>query len=149
MSGIVIFGFEINLLFFFHFVGIIIGLGAVTVIDSMGFIARKSKKWTQTTIEAHHVTKPLIWIGTIVVLITWILMLFFIENLIFTIVKSILLAILIINGAFLSFYVSPRLDRLSGKNVLLPLELQIKITISMLISFTCWWVFVFLTFGVV
>ena len=43
---------------FFHLAGIIIGLGAVTVIDTMGFISRKSKEWTQVTVKAHHVTKP-------------------------------------------------------------------------------------------
>ena len=66
---------QINWILLIHFIGIIIGLGAVTVIDTMGFVSRKNKKWTQTTIEAHHVTKPLIWIGTILVTISWILIL--------------------------------------------------------------------------
>ena len=130
------------LLFFFHFAGIIVGLGAVTVIDNMGFISRKSKEWTQTTIKAHHVTKPLIWAGTILVLITWP---FLYNNNTLSVVKSVILIALILNGMFLSFYISPRLDKLAGKNVLLPNELQNKIAISMIISFIGWWSFVLAT----
>jgi len=132
-------------LLFFHFVGIIIGLGAVTVIDTMGFFSRKDKKKTQDTIATHHTTKPLIWLGTIIVLITWIFML--LENSFEGIYlwKSLLLVIMLFNGAFLSFVVSPALDKLIGKNVLLPFNLQIKISISLIISFVSWWSFVALS----
>lgn len=133
---------EVDWLLFFHLAGIIIGLGAVTVIDTLGFVSRKSKKWTQTTIEAHHVTKPLIWLGTIIVLATWI---FMFENNSVSIAKTIILSILILNGIFLSSYISPRLDKLSGKNKLLPSHIQAKITGSFIISFTGWWLFVLLT----
>ena len=131
---------EFNL--FFHFIGIIIALGAVTVIDSLGFISRKNKVWTQITIKAHHVTKPLIWIGTIIVLLSWI---FMYENNLLSNIKSMLLLVMILNGSFLSFYVSPRLDKLAGKKVLLPNKLQSWIIVSMLISFISWWSFVFIT----
>ena len=136
---------QINWLFFFHIAGIIIGLGAVTVIDFMGFISRKDKKWTQTTIQAHHVTKPLIWIGTILVVVSWIFILFNEGFTNINYLKSLLLIILILNGSFLSFYISPRLDKLTGKNILLPKTLQNKIAVSMIISFICWWSFVILT----
>ena len=127
---------------FFHLAGLIIGLGAVTVIDVLGFTSRKSKNLTQVTIMAHHVTKPLIWLGTILLAISWLFL--YTDNTISNL-KSILLGIMILNGTFLSFYVSPRLDKLIGKKVLLPFGLQVKITISMLISFFSWWTFVVLT----
>lgn len=125
-----------------HFIGIIIGLGAVTVIDWMGFISRKSKEWTQVTIKAHHVTKPLIWIGTILTLISWFWLYkgSYLDN-----IKNLLLIILILNGSFLSFYISPRLDKLYRKNKLLTKSLQIPIAISMIISFISWWSFVIIT----
>ncbi len=131
-----------NFPLFIHLAGLIIGLGAVTVIDFLGFTSRKSKNLTQVTISAHHVTKPLIWLGTILLAISWI---FLYENNLLPNLKSILLLIMVLNGIFLSFYVSPRLDNLIGKNVLLPFSLQVKITISMLISFFSWWTFVVLT----
>jgi hypothetical protein len=127
---------------FLHLAGIIIALGAVTVIDTMGFISRKSKEWTQTTIKAHHVTKPLIWLGTIIMTATW-LFLYSGQNP--DIIKSVLILVLILNGSFLSFYISPRLDKLQGKKVLLPPKLQISIVFSMLVSFFSWWSLVFLT----
>lgn len=125
-----------------HFAGIIIALGAVTVIDTMGFISRKSKEWTQITIKAHHVTKPLIWFGTSLMSFSW----FFIySGTYWEIVKSIIIGILILNGIFLSFYVSPRLDKLSGKKILIPSKLQLMITFSFIVSFTGWWSLVYLT----
>lgn len=127
---------------FFHFAGIIIGLGAVTVIDSLGFISRKSKPLTQTTIKAHHVTKPLIWIGTALVLISWIFLFDYSQ---ISYWKSFILLALVLNGSFLSFYISPRLDKMLGKNKLLPDDLQKKITFSFVVSFSGWWSFVFLT----
>ena len=142
---------NLDWLMFFHFAGIIIGLGAVIVIDVMGFFSRKDKMKTQDTISAHHTTKPLIWIGTIIVLMTWILILMrndFILSFI-EIWKSILLGIMILNGSFLSFHIFPRLNKLIGKKVLLPRGLQIKIAISLIISFISWWSFVGLTISVI
>lgn len=138
---------NLDWLLFSHFVGIIIGLGAVTVIDVMGFFSRRNVKKTQDTIYAHHTTKPLIWIGTIIVLVTWILILFsknfnigFVESL-----KTILLGIMILNGSFLSFVISPELDKRIGVKKLLPQKLQIKVAISLVISFLSWWSFVLLS----
>jgi hypothetical protein len=128
---------------FFHLAGIIIALGAVTVIDTMGFISRKSKEWTKTTIKAHHVTKPLIWIGTILMAITWVFIYSgtYLDN-----IKSLLIFILILNGILLSFNISPRLDKLYNKNTLLPKKLQTHIAFSMIVSFIFWWGLVLITF---
>ena len=134
-----------NWLLFFHLAGIIIGLGAVTVIDTMGFFSRKDKKKTQDTIAAHHTTKPLIWLGTIIVLITWIFMLKGNSFSGIYLWKSILLIVMLLNGSFLSFVISPALNKLIGKKVLLPNSLQVKIAISLIISFVSWWSFVALT----
>lgn len=127
---------------FIHLAGIIIGLGAVTVIDTMGFISRKSMEWTQVTIKAHHITKPLIWVGTFLMLFSW---LFLYGGGYWEIVKSVIMGILILNGFFLSYYISPRLDLLYGKKTLIPSKLQWMITGSFLISFASWWSLVYLT----
>lgn len=116
--------------------GYIIGLGAVTVIDTLGFLGRKSPYWTETTIRAHKVTKPLIWLGTFLILIGN----YFYKNLNTYLIYFYI--VLVLNGIFLSFYVSPiLLDReMKGKQKdLLPSSLQIKITISFIISFLTWW----------
>jgi len=129
----------IEYLWFLHISGLIIGLGAVTVIDTLGFLSRKSKYWTKITIGAHHVTKPLIWAGITLIALTWI---FLFESTTFGKIKTALIAILMANGIFLSFYVSPRLDKTKG---LFSPQLQKKVTISMIISFICWWATVLIT----
>lgn len=132
---------------FIFFVGFIIGLGAVTVIDIHGFLGRKSKYWTEATTRTHKVTKPLIWVGISLVIIGGITLY---RNEPFSGIPfyhAIIAGILILNGLFLSFYVSPFLLRreLEGRQAeLLPLSLQNKIIVSLILSDIGWWGGVFL-----
>lgn len=132
---------------FIMLAGFIIGLGAVTVIDILGFLARKSPYWTQSTIRTHKVTKPLIWIGIFLVIIgaSFFYSNFHFNNIVLFHIISVI--ILIINGLFLSFRVSPYLLKKEEKgkdSELLPNSWQIKITISFIISFLLWWSNLFL-----
>lgn len=133
----------IHLALFITLAGFVIGLGAVTVIDWHGFLARRSSYWTEATIRSHKITKPLIWLGTLLVLIGhWLL--YQAEVLSWPQVgwRLLVLAVMVINGAFLSFVVSPELLRREAAGQageLLPLRLQIKITVSFVISFCSWW----------
>jgi hypothetical protein len=128
---------------FLTIAGFVIGLGAVTVIDLHGFFGRHSSYWTEATIRTHKITKPLIWIGTFLVLMGHIFLArqgFFSEGEFIN--RIIILGILVINGCFLSFVVSPELlkreERGQAKE-LLPKTLQHKITASFVISFIGWW----------
>lgn len=134
---------------FVVFAGFIIGLGAVTVIDTLGFLGRKSNYWTETTIRAHKVTKPLIWIGMFVVLLGYALLLAdqYITKGQFTI-SLLVIIVMILNGAYLSFSVSPELLKreAEGKiSEILPEGLQKRITVSFVISFLSWWGLLVLT----
>jgi hypothetical protein len=127
---------------FLFIAGFIIGLGAVTVIDIHGFLGRKSPYWTEATIRTHKVTKPLIWLGIFLAIFGALIVYRNIGLSGTALIHLILAGILIINGSFLSFYVSPRLLRREkeGKaREILPQDLQIKITISFIISVTGWW----------
>lgn len=135
----------VNLDFFGLFIlmaGFIIGLGAVMVIDIHGFLGRKSSYWTEATIRTHKVTKPLIWVGIIFCVIGGII---FYHNVPFSgipLYQSFIACILILNGLFLSFYVSPFLlkqEALGKQGELLPKSLQNKIMISLIISDIGWW----------
>jgi hypothetical protein len=115
--------------------GYIIGLGAITVIDILGFLGRKSSYWTEATIRAHKVTKPLIWLGIFLVSI---------GGLILNIPQYLFLIyfILALNGLFLSFYVSPillEIERKNKQNQLIPNPLQKKIVLSFIVSDLGWW----------
>lgn len=127
--------------------GFIIGLGAVTVIDILGFLGRKSSYWTEATIRTHKVTKPLIWLGILLVVVGGSIF-YRDESLSGVPLYHMLIAcVLVLNGIFLSFYVSPFLlqrEREGKQAELLPNRLQNKIMFSLVISDIGWWLGLFL-----
>ncbi len=125
---------------FVTIVGFVIGLGAVTVIDLHGFLGRKSGYWTEATIRTHRVTKPLIWIGILLVIVGHIHLIS--SGVSIALWKFFVMGIMILNGCFLSFVVSPELIRREHENratEILPQNLQTKISISFVVSFLSWW----------
>jgi hypothetical protein len=126
--------------------GLIIGLGALTVIDFHGFLAQKSEYWTEATTRTHKVTKPLIWTGLFLFMIgagflfkndysgipTW---------------MGLILIPLVLNGCFLSFAVSPHLLKKEkegrAKEILSP-AWQRAIFASFILSLVGWWALVVL-----
>ncbi len=128
---------------FLTIAGFVIGLGAVTVIDLHGFFGRTSSYWTEATIRTHKITKPLIWVGTLLVFVGHILLSkqgVFVEGELAS--RLVVIAILIVNGCFLSFVVSPALiqrEKDGKSRELLTTSLQHKIIASFVISFLGWW----------
>lgn len=122
--------------------GFVIGLGAVTVIDIHGFLGRKSAYWTEATTRTHKVTKPLIWVGTLLAIVGGAI-LYRNETLAGVPLYHALIAwVLVLNGLFLSFYVSPFLlarEREGKQAELLPQSLQNKIVVSLILSDLGWW----------
>jgi len=132
---------------FLFIAGFIIGLGAVTVIDLHGFLGRKSSYWTEATIRTHKVTKPLIWIGILLVISGGLITYRDIGFSGISLIHAVLAIVLILNGAFLSFWVSPRLlmmEKEGKAGELLPVNLQMKIAMSFIISVFGWWSSLFL-----
>ncbi len=127
--------------------GFVVGLGAVTVIDLHGFLGRKSSYWTEATTRTHKITKPLIWAGVILAILGGIV---FYRNQPLAgipLYHMIVAILLIINGLFLTFWVSPRLiqrEQEGRASELLPQSWQTKITISLLVSDLGWWSSLFL-----
>jgi hypothetical protein len=133
---------------YLHLSGFVIGLGAVTVIDLHGFLGRKSAYWTEATTRTHKVTKPLIWAGLFLAVVGavifhgqrgWSQILA---------VQAIIAVLLVINGLFLSFWVSPFLlerEKMGRAAEILPASWQQGITVAFLISFIGWWSALFLT----
>lgn len=123
--------------------GFVVGLGAVTVIDLHGFLGRRSTYWTETTIRAHKVTKPLIWIGIALVFVGHVLMLQAeVVETARALMHFAIIVLMIVNGSYLSFVISPVLlcrEREGQGDELLPESMQKKITLSFLVSFVSWW----------
>ncbi len=132
-----------------HFIGLfilimgyVIGLGAVTVIDIHGFLGRKSSYWTEATTRTHKVTKPMIWLGTILAIIGGIIYFYEVPFIGIPAYLACIAFLLILNGAFLSFSVSPFLlarEREGKSAELLPKSWQNKIMVSLIISDLGWW----------
>lgn len=127
---------------FVMLMGFVIGLGAVTVIDLHGFLGRKSSYWTEATTRTHKVTKPLIWLGMFLVIIGGFIFYrnYGIDKV--TLIHLMSSCVMIVNGIFLSFSVSPFLlqrEREGNGGELLPKSWQNKITFSFIISFILWW----------
>ena len=123
-------------------VGFVIGLGAVTVIDLLGWLGRHSPYWTEATIRTHKVTKPLIWLGFLLVLFGGSLLLYSLSFPPLSWLFFVILLLLIINGFFLSFIVSPYLlsrEQAGLANEPLPVTWQRNIIFSFIISFLGWW----------
>ncbi|NQV90558.1 hypothetical protein HQ487_04105 [Candidatus Uhrbacteria bacterium] len=122
--------------------GFIIGLGAVIVIDVHGFLGRTSSYWTEATTRTHKVTKPLIWIGIFLTIIGGTILY---RNEPFSgipLYHALIAVGLILNGLFLTFYVSPFLlkrEQEGEQGALLPSSLQRKITVSFILSDLGWW----------
>lgn len=122
--------------------GFIIGLGAVTVIDIHGFLGRKSPYWTEATIRTHKITKPLIWLGLGLSACGGVL---FFRNFPLSLESYVLAGIcliLILNGLFLTFKVSPFLLTRETQGMakeVLPSSWQFRITLSFIVSFVGWW----------
>lgn len=127
---------------FLFLAGFIVGLGAVTVIDIHGFLGRKSSYWTEATIRTHKVTKPLIWVGIFLAVVGG-LIFYRDQSLSGTpLIHTIIAFVLIINGCFLSFKVSPFLlqrEKEGRSGELLPILWQKKIMASLIISDIGWW----------
>ncbi len=126
---------------FVFILGFIVGFGAVIVIDLHGFLGRRSNYWTEATIRTHKVTKPLIWMGISLVIIGGAILY---RNQPFSGIPfyhAIIAAVLILNGYFLSFYVSPFLlarEREGRQSEILPASLQKKIIVSLIFSDLGW-----------
>lgn len=127
---------------FLFLAGFVIGLGAVTVIDLHGFLGRTSSYWTEATIRTHKVTKPMIWIGIVLAGIGGSLFYRHEQFAGIPMVHALIALVLLVNGYFLSFKVSPFLIRQeeAGKaRELLPLSWQKKIMVSLIVSDLGWW----------
>jgi len=136
----------VDWIMFFHLAGYVIGLGASVVIECLGFVSRKDFEWTQVTIGAHYVTKPLIWVGSFLVLGSWVFLVWGEWFIGVNLVKSLLLMGMVLNGCFLSFWVSPRLGLIRGKRRLVDGGLQKGIIVSFLVSVVTWWGSFFMVF---
>ena len=105
-------------------------------------LGKKSSYWTEATTRTHKVTKPLIWVGIFLAILGG---LYFFRNEPFyglPMYLSLIAIVLILNGLFLSFSVSPYLlkkEKEGRASEILPESWQKKIIVSLIFSDLGWW----------
>jgi hypothetical protein len=109
-----------------------------------GFVIglQRSGYWTEATIRTHKVTKPLIWLGLFIATLggAWYYSLIGTSSL--TIAHIGVIPIMILNGSFLSFWISPRLlerERKGKASEILPKPWKTAVTLSFFVSIITWW----------
>ncbi len=127
---------------FLFLAGFVVGLGAVTVIDIHGFLGRTSSYWTLATTRTHKVTKPLIWLGITLAMVGGAI--FYRGEALagIPLAHALIAVVLVLNGLFLSFSVSPFLlarEREGRDTELLPASWQRKIAAGLIFSDLGWW----------
>lgn len=145
-NGVPSFAIPNGVWLFVHLAGFVIGLGSVTVIDLLGFLGRRSCYWTETTIRAHKVTKPLIWVGIALASIGGAL--WYGAWTPTATAQAIIAVVLMGNGCYLSCAISPfllRRESLSCARELLPGWIQRRIAVSLVVSDVGWWLALALT----
>ncbi len=141
-----LFGLSINWFdvigLFLLLAGFVIGLGAVTVIDLHGFLGRTSSYWTEATTRTHKVTKPMIWVGIMMTIVGGAIFYRAQDVSGIPLFHAVIALILILNGCFLSFAVSPFLlqrEKEGKSKEILPQVWQKKIMVSFIVSDSGWW----------
>lgn len=123
---------------FIHLASLLVGFGAVIVIDTFGLLWMLGKKTLVDVNKVANVTQVLIWIGWTGLVLSGSGLLYnkgFIDNL--TWIKLFLVAMVGVNGVFLHT-IKKQMDKL-GAITELPRPLFFKISLASTISQIGWW----------
>jgi len=127
-----------HVLAFIHLISLIMGFGAVIVIDTFGLLWVMNKIKLQTVNQTANITQRLIWIGWLGLVITGtilVLMRGSISNI--TMVKVFFVAMLGVNGIFLHL-IKKNFDKLKDlENI--PAIYKFRIALTSVISQLGWW----------
>lgn len=127
-----------HVLAFIHLISLIVGFGAVIVIDTFGLLWVLKKTKLQTVNQTANITQRLIWLGWFGLVAsgtTLVLMRGSISNI--TMVKVFFVAMLGLNGIFLHL-IKKNFDKLADMENI-PSIYKFRIALTSVISQTGWW----------
>lgn len=122
--------------------GLIIGLGAATVMDAFAIRSLRPAYWTELSIKASRATVPLTWAGVAVFLVGTLLLY---REAGFSGVgtfQQLLLLVIVVNGLLMTFRLVPELRKreAAGKAAsVLPRRLKVRVAVHFIVSFGAWW----------
>ncbi len=127
-----------HVLLFIHLVSIVIGFGAVMVIDTFGLLWIFKKVKLSFVNKVANVTQPLIWIGWTTLVLTGIPLIFLKESISgLSIVKIFFVLMLGLNGIFLHT-IKKSMDSIAD-DMPLPSLIKFRMALASFISQVGWW----------
>jgi hypothetical protein len=130
---------------FIHLISLIIGFGAVIVIDTFGFLLLINKQPLSMPKKVANITQVLIWVGWTGLVISGINLIVlkgYLDSL--TLIKLFFVLLLGLNGIFLHV-IKKALDKFKTFNDV-PKLWRFRIGLASLISQTGWWAAIFIGF---
>lgn len=128
--------------------GLIISLGAVTLLDLFGFWGIHSAKWRERVKKNQQLFRFSIWSGIIIHVLSTLILFQLSNDQIILFLELFIFASIIITTSWVSFFVKPRIkerERRGLKSPTIP-PLWIKYTVvSFVLTFLAWWLIGYLT----
>ncbi|MCX8200316.1 MAG: hypothetical protein N3G76_02510 [Candidatus Micrarchaeota archaeon] len=128
---------------FLHLAGIVLALGAVSVIFLSGSVFSRTGKMSPKAVSIYYATQPVLIAGVIITVITWMLMYSQNPESIMATVKSVVLGVLVLLALALVLLVNPKPDEKTERS---NVKLHGPIV---LFSFCGWWLLLLLTVAMV
>ena len=129
---------------FLHLISLVIGFGAVIVIDTAGLLWLTTRVSLEFVIKVATITQKLIWLGWVGLVISGLGLVQYrtgSDNLF--IIKMFAVTLLGLNGVFL-YSIHKKFEQLHGTEV--PARLQFKIGLASFISQVSWWTAIIIGF---
>lgn len=137
---------EINhIVLFIHFVSLILGFGAVLVIDTFGLLWLLKKVKLSFVNQVANVTQPLIWIGWTGLVLTGIPLILMKDSVSgLSIIKIFAVLVVGLNGFYLHI-IKKSMGQVTEETVL-PSLIKFRITLASFISQAGWWTAIIIGF---
>ena len=127
-----------HVLAFIHLISLVVGFGAVIVVDTFGLLWVMKKISLQTVNQTANITQRLIWLGWLGLVasgMTLVVMRGSVSNI--TLIKIFFVAMLGVNGIFLHL-IKKNFDKLAGLEKI-PAIYKFRIALTSVISQLGWW----------
>lgn len=127
-----------HILAFIHLISLIVGFGAVVVVDTFGLLWVMKKVSLQTVNQTANITQRLIWLGWLGLVISGTILVVMRGSVShITMVKIFFVAMLGVNGIFLHL-IKKNFDKLIGATSIPPIY-KFRIALTSTISQLGWW----------
>ena len=128
---------------FMHLAGIMLGLGAISIIALSGSIFIKHRRMGPKEVNVYYATKYIVIVGALITALTWIMMYAQNPESIMGMVKSVLIGITVLLAIALALFINPKPDTKTERS-------NVKYHAHIIIlSLIAWWAILLLTVAMI